>query len=429
MLAFYLQILAPIALSFIFVKRKKYFWILMPILLVLTCVAAYFIREDWLNDVFGNFGYFIFYILGYSFAGVSVFLLFDISAFPKLYLVTLALLAQNFSHHLFNLIMRIVNVPLTSQYNEVWCLVLLGAIYVCFYSIYFYFFILRLRKRGYDSLPGALTLITTLTFLVVMIFMGVYIRHIKTEMFDNHFFGIFYETYSVLLDLLIIFISLGIFSIARLKIDNDELELRLMLERKYYKTAKRNLEQINIKCHDLKHQINALKSLEDSEIKTQTIKELEKEVSIYENIAKTGNETIDCVITEKALLCHDEGILLTVMADGTQLSFLKHNEIYSLLGNLLDNAIEASLKIEDEEKRIISLKIFKKNNIKTISVINYYDKEVDWLSNGLPKTSKKGRGHGFGTKSVKYIVEKHDGVLSYDYSNNLFSVNIVFLNK
>ena len=429
MLAFYLQILAPIALSFIFVKRKKYFWILMPILLVLTCVAAYFIREDWLNDVFGNFGYFIFYILGYSFAGVSVFLLFDISAFPKLYLVTLALLAQNFSHHLFNLIMRIVNVPLTSQYNEVWCLVLLGAIYVCFYSIYFYFFILRLRKRGYDSLPGALTLITTLTFLVVMIFMGVYIRHIKTEMFDNHFFGIFYETYSVLLDLLIIFISLGIFSIARLKIDNDELELRLMLERKYYKTAKRNLEQINIKCHDLKHQINALKSLEDSEIKTQTIKELEKEVSIYENIAKTGNETIDCVITEKALLCHDEGILLTVMADGTQLSFLKHNEIYSLLGNLLDNAIEASLKIEDEEKRIISLKIFEKNNIKTISVINYYDKEVDWLSNGLPKTSKKGRGHGFGTKSVKYIVEKHDGVLSYDYSNNLFSVNIVFLNK
>ena len=429
MLAFYLQILAPIALSFIFVKRKKYFWILMPILLVLTCVAAYFIREDWLNDVFGNFGYFIFYILGYSFAGVSVFLLFDIPAFPKLYLVTLALLAQNFSHHLFNLIMRIVNVPLTSQYNEVWCLVLLGAIYVCFYSIYFYFFILRLGKRGYDSLPGALTLITTLTFLVVMIFMGVYIRHIKTEMFDNHFFGIFYETYSVLLDLLIIFISLGIFSIARLKIDNDELELRLMLERKYYKTAKRNLEQINIKCHDLKHQINALKSLEDSEIKTQTIKELEKEVSIYENIAKTGNETIDCVITEKALLCHDEGILLTVMADGTQLSFLKHNEIYSLLGNLLDNAIEASLKIEDEEKRIISLKIFEKNNIKTISVINYYDKEVDWLSNGLPKTSKKGRGHGFGTKSVKYIVEKHDGVLSYDYSNNLFSVNIVFLNK
>ena len=401
----------------------------MPILLISTCVGAYFIQENRLTDIFGNLGYFIFYILGYLFAGISVFVLFDIPAFPKLYLYTFALLVQNFAHHVFNLIMRISGVPLSDQYQSVWYLVLLAALYVVFYAIYFYFFILQLKKKGYDSLPGPVTLVTSLAFLIVLIFLGVYIRHIKTDLFDNDFFGVFYEIYSVILDSLIIFISFGIFSFTKLKNDNDELELRLSLERKYYKTAKRNMEQINIKCHDLKHQINALKSLEDSEIKNQTINDLEKEVMLYENIAKTGNDTIDCVITEKALICNEEGILLTVMADGAQLEFLKHNEIYSILGNLLDNAIEASLKIDDKEKRLISLKIFEKNNVTTISVQNYYDKEIERQLNGLPKTSKKGKGHGFGSKSIKYIAEKYDGVLSYDYSNNLFSVSIVFVDK
>jgi sensor histidine kinase regulating citrate/malate metabolism len=65
------------------------------------------------------------------------------------------------------------------------------------------------------------------------------------------------------------------------------------------------------------------------------------------------NDTLDIIITEKCLLCEKENITLTCIADGEKISFISVTDLYSLLGNAIDNAIEAVLQFEDQDKRSI----------------------------------------------------------------------------
>ena len=95
---------------------------------------------------------------------------------------------------------------------------------------------------------------------------------------------------------------------------------------------------------------------------------------------------------------------MTVVADAKRLNDLDEVDIFSIFTNLLDNAINAANHIEEEEKRLISLTIEEKQGFLSIECRNYYAGKVDFKgSQKLPSTSKDGKYHGYGTKS---IVEK-----------------------
>ena len=150
----------------------------------------------------------------------------------------------------------------------------------------------------------------------------------------------------------------GLFEHTRLKEKNRELERDkfvleelLMREQKQYAITKDTIDLINIKCHDLKHQLAALRSMSEEE-REKSLKEVESAVMIYGNIAKTGNETLDIVLTEKSFLCEKHGIRFTYMIDGGSFSFMAPADISSLFGNALDNAIESVMKEGEKDRRV-----------------------------------------------------------------------------
>lgn len=103
---------------------------------------------------------------------------------------------------------------------------------------------------------------------------------------------------------------------------------------------------------------------------------------------------------------------------------MKSSDIFSLFSNALDNAIECVSEYDDD-KRIISLKVIRQEKITLISIENYCDKEIVY-DGGLPVTTKKDKNlHGFGLKSIDYIVRKYDGVVKIKTENNMFSLTIV----
>lgn len=63
------------------------------------------------------------------------------------------------------------------------------------------------------------------------------------------------------------------------------------------------IDLINVKCHDLKHQISALNGV----IPPDEVKALQETVNIYDSIFKTGNHALDIVLTNRSLLCEKEG--------------------------------------------------------------------------------------------------------------------------
>ena len=97
---------------------------------------------------------------------------------------------------------------------------------------------------------------------------------------------------------------------------------------------------------------------------------MEDTIHIYEAIVKTGNEVLDTILTEKSLYCKDKKIQVSCVADGNQLEFMNTVDLYALLGNAMDNAIEAVEKFREMEKRQIDVMIYRQQNFLVMNIIN-----------------------------------------------------------
>ena len=206
--------------------------------------------------------------------------------------------------------------------------------------------------------------------------------------------------------------------------DRERLKELLSREQKQYAFTKDTIDLINIKCHDLKHQLSVLKSLSEED-REKSLKDVEKAVMIYGNIAKTGNETLDIILTEKSFLCEKYGVRFTYMIEGEGLSFMEPADISSLFGNALDNAIESVMRETQAEKRVIKLNASKKRAYLSVHLENYCSEKVRF-KDGLPVSGKADKlNHGFGAKSMRYIVEKYGGAMVMRQEGCLVVLDII----
>ena len=192
-----------------------------------------------------------------------------------------------------------------------------------------------------------------------------------------------------------------------------------------YERSRENIELINQKCHDMKYQIRALRSLESSAARDEQIKEMERSIMIYDTAVKTGDPVLDTVLTEKSLFCEKHGITLTCMADGDGLRFMRSTDLYTILGNALDNAIEHVLTYPEQEKRAIQVSVLPKGGLHVIRVRNYCE-QPPVFADGLPASTKEHNGyHGFGLKSIRMIAERYNGSISCSWQDHSFLLLIL----
>lgn len=213
---------------------------------------------------------------------------------------------------------------------------------------------------------------------------------------------------------------------ADLRLENTTINLLWQEDRRQYELSKKTIDTINIKYHDLKHMLAGLKGrLPDEEIAS-----IKNAVRIYSSRFKTGNEALDVLLAENSLRCGEEGITLTYMGNGADLSFMNVMDVYSLFGNAIDNAVEAVRKQHDPEKKIIDIVTERMGGMISISISNFFTGEVV-LEEGMPVTTKSEEEgfHGYGMKSMRLITEKYGGKLTADVEGDLFSLGIYLLEK
>ncbi len=192
-------------------------------------------------------------------------------------------------------------------------------------------------------------------------------------------------------------------------------------EYRYYNKLKENMDLIDIKCHDIKHYIAAAGSGTAIDLS-----ELSKQVNIYDDTIKTGNEILDTLLSERSLYCAEHKISLAVMANASALGFIGKADMCALFGNIIENAIEAADKVTDKEKRTVSLNIRPIAGQISVCAENYFNEEL-LIKDGMPVSQKQRKGfHGFGLKSIKYITEKYGGFFSYKAEGDLFRLSILF---
>lgn len=208
--------------------------------------------------------------------------------------------------------------------------------------------------------------------------------------------------------------------------DKQILQELLRREQATYKMISENIDSINYKCHDLKHQIAYLRDPINSEEREKYIAKLEHDVMIYERTPKTGNAALDTTLASKSLLCEQKDIEFVFIADAKGLEFMEPTDVYSLIGNAMDNAIECVAKYEDREKRQISMQLASVGNILRICVENYCEDDLVIRDGAIVTSKTDKRGHGFGLKSMHYVVEKYGGYMNVEQRGHLFVLTILF---
>lgn len=137
----------------------------------------------------------------------------------------------------------------------------------------------------------------------------------------------------------------------------------------------------------------------------------------------TGNENLDYILNQKLMECKNRGIDLKFILEKVDINFIKDSDLFIMLGNLLDNAIEHT-----SDKNIpIVLSITKKLNMIFIICTNATEINDSTLSNSTLISTKSDKLlHGYGISSIQMIANKYNGNFTYKIENNSFIATVCY---
>lgn len=205
--------------------------------------------------------------------------------------------------------------------------------------------------------------------------------------------------------------------LARLKSEQAEL-----FERDY--TALNNAYAVNAKLfHDFHNHIGALRQLLSHEKYVEAVQyldELKAPVQEMADTVWTRDETVDYLINSKTAAASASGIQLQVQVEFPRRSNIRSADLCAILGNLLDNALEAARQVPEPEQRFVRLAIRRINQMLVIKVENsFFVPPVK--ENKMLKTTKTENGlHGWGLKSAQTAAEKYDGMIQTTHTGSTF---------
>ena len=194
----------------------------------------------------------------------------------------------------------------------------------------------------------------------------------------------------------------------------------------HYREVENMYRQIRGWRHDYRNHIQMMKVLAangDMDALKAYLDELDTDLNTVDTVVKTGNPMADAILNSKISLARSRNI--PTQGDAHIPVKLKMSELdlCCIIGNLFDNAMEASMALP-EEKRMIRVYMDMKGTQLYISFTNFTAaKKLSKVGKGF-KTSK-GEGHGFGLVRIDDIVSRYDGYLSRNSEDGAFTTEIL----
>lgn len=214
------------------------------------------------------------------------------------------------------------------------------------------------------------------------------------------------------------------------RLANSEYELKLLKENiseqtKHYLNLQLSHEEIRQIRHNMKSvYIATIAELKVGKI-DNAIEQLQSNIDIIEKSSKvidTGHPSIDSIIENKLNRCDEINIHTNLSYNYKETININEIEIAVIVGNILDNAIEACLKIKEVDKEIWGSITVDQQNI----IINIKNTAID--SNNLKTSKTNKKDHGYGLKSISHIAKKYNGYAKFSFNENAFSSYVILEN-
>ena len=194
----------------------------------------------------------------------------------------------------------------------------------------------------------------------------------------------------------------------------------------HYAEVENMYRQIRGWRHDFRNHIQTMKAYaaaEDWQAVRRYLDELDGDLAAVDPVIKTGNPMADAILNSKISLARSKDIPVTADAHIPVALKLSEIDLCCIIGNLFDNAIEASLRLPPE-KRLIRVYLDMKNTQLYLSFTNFTaGKKLRRVGGLFPTT--KGEGHGFGLLRTDAIVKRLGGYLSRNSEDGAFTTEIL----
>ncbi len=401
-------------------KEKLLIRILLSVIICIIAVFSFASFSFFSKPEWSSFWECAYYVFASVVTILTVFFCYQEKPIAVIFSAMIALVGRALADAVASTVSLLLIENALIQHDIITYFIRLGCMVICYIFIYFAF-VRSYQRDAYVYIKGDGFLFPCI-FFVVSVFL--YAMRFVLTRFDAVYSIVLYSCVGVYA-LISLLVARGIFNQGEAKMEVDLVKQLWNEDRKRYETQKETIDIINIKCHDFRHQLQNVRK--SGNITEKAIKDVEKSIAIYDSLIKTNNEVLDVILSNFYLRCQNNNILFTCMVDGEKLNFMDEIDIYSLFGNMLENALECEQKVFPKENRFISLIAQQANGVLSIRAENYYKGDAV-VKDGTVITTKTDKNyHGFGMKSMQRIVDKYNGQFNVVIDDDMFQVRIVFV--
>lgn len=234
---------------------------------------------------------------------------------------------------------------------------------------------------------------------------------------------IFFSLTIFILIFLIVFLYSKNTMFLREQEQKDKMQIaQLQQQFAYYQEKLKDEEKVRSVYHDMKNHLLVLQRQINSPETAEMVEKLQSQVAMYGDYEHTGNDILDIILKEKSETAREKHIALSVTADLNGVDFIEPLDISTIFGNRLDNAIEASEKLP-EEQRAILVKAGKMQNFFSVLIENNCLQDSGNTKSRTTKTDDF--FHGFGISNMRNAAEKYGGQLTTKCESGKFLLKIL----
>lgn len=206
------------------------------------------------------------------------------------------------------------------------------------------------------------------------------------------------------------------------------MDVRLTEQVKHYEQVEKTDNELRKFRHNYKNMKIGLMSLlnnKDTDGAKKYVADCDELLDIDYTLYQTGNSIINAILSDKAMKVKDKGITIKFAGLIPQTK-ISNTDLCIIFGNILDNAIEAVEKVDDNIAKEINIDVYKKKDYLFITVTNPTKTEVAIKDNKIVTSKDDKSNHGLGLSSVEETLKKYDGHLDLDCDNNKFTTSFDF---
>jgi len=221
----------------------------------------------------------------------------------------------------------------------------------------------------------------------------------------------------VYLNILIIFYAERAKESAQKQKEIEISEHHYAMQEQYYEQLRSEQNETRALFHDINKYLGAMRALASEVHSDKATQVMEEAQSLFDNIGNivdVGNSVISVIISQYLEAAEMEKIYFSYDISVPEELCISASDAYILIGNTIDNAIEASSNVS-EEKRFVHIKLKMINNILFYQIQNAFNPQIS--------KREKNKYHGYGLKSVKRCIDKYDGDMSISKDNGIFTLS------